>query len=793
MPKKPSPNRRRSIAVTNQNQPSIVPKGRRRAHSIVPGAKLSPLAKARRSLVRLHFPLFSAQGFDTPIFFVLKAPRKSILKASLLNIESQSQESTTQSQSFVQDDATCSMDFTQDFTVPVHDNTSRKSFGRRVSFAMCSEVRFFEKRPKHSTGSSQASPPDSESPNAQAVSNENDYPRKRRGSSVRYSIAGSEDMDMTTIAPGAFQARGSAILDEELSYEDEGSYEDDMDVTQALHGDFARKRSLSYGGRQALSQLQSPSTTDSDDPNGSRSDIGDDSVQSDRSQIMDFTIPLGQSLRPAEKDEAWLALKKVTHSGNDPSEPEPSSDDMAHEHGDDDMNLDDAMVRLKRARDSMSLSQTQEAHDNHDDTFTSEENSFEDELDANKTLNLSRVLGRTSLAASRMSMGYQDSNMDESEVYGNIVAGIQPTPRQSLAPQSRPSEPLQPRKSLVFQPPAPQNDNPDAEQLASQSAKPTATTSSTALPRAPSPTKSSNTLSKTKPKPTFSAAFAPPVARPSPRKPDSSSASGTSLAKRPRPSNQDEIDMDIDQPSPAKRQALAGKWLGVAEPPNQESPTPAPTAKTAPKPKPLSPSKRAPFQSSGTVTAESTSRPPSALRRPSGYFAKRKSLAVNFSVPPANEPTPSVTVSSPKKKPGIGMGRASMGSGASDAWTRFNKAAGSGVSEKALGKQKSSDKEAEAEACVRESARQASASPSPTRGSPAPAQRQLTQPSFHQDERSPSPEILSLAGANDDFPDVQDNDDHSGKMEIDVDATRQWREGVEPAKYDEEDDTVSHS
>ena len=50
--KKISPNRRRSIAVPNQNRPSIVPKARRRAHSIVPGAALSPLAKARRSLVR---------------------------------------------------------------------------------------------------------------------------------------------------------------------------------------------------------------------------------------------------------------------------------------------------------------------------------------------------------------------------------------------------------------------------------------------------------------------------------------------------------------------------------------------------------------------------------------------------------------------------------------------------------------------------------------------------------------------------------------------------------------------
>jgi len=686
------------------------------------------------------------------------------------------------------------MDFTEDFTAPVYDNTSRKSFGRRVSFAMESEVRFFPKtKRRRSPGSL---PPGSESfdqnPNTQVMSNENDYPGKRR-SSVRYSIAGSEDMDMTSIAPGAFQARGSAILDEELDYDDEESYEEDMDVTQAIHGGFARKRSLSSGGRRPLSQLQSPSTNDSDDPNESRSDVGDESFQSDQSQIMDFTIPLGQSLRPAEKDEAWLALKKVTHSGNDPSEPEPSSDDMAHQHGDDDMNLDDAMARLKRARDSMSLSQTQEAHEDHDDTFSSTENSFEDEFDANKTLNLSRVLGRPSLGASRMSMGYQDSNMDESEVYGNIVAATQPTPRQSLAPQSRPSEPLQSPKPSIFQPPATQKNQLDAEPLTTQSAKPTTTTSSTAAfaftSRSPSPTKSSNTPSKTKPKLTFSAAFAPPVARLSPKKPESSSTSRTSLAKRPRPSNQDENDTDLDKPSPAKRQALAGKWLGVSEPANEESPTPTPVAKTAPKPKPLSPSKKAPFQSSGTVPAGSTSRPSSALRRPSGYFAKRKSLAVSFSVPPANEPTSSDRVPSPKKKSGIGIGRASIGSGASDAWARFNKAAGSGMSEKALGKQKSSDKEAETEACVRESARQASASPSPTRGSPAPAQRQPIQ-NFQQDERSPSPKIPSLADANDDAPEIQYTDDHSGNMEIDVDATRQWREGVEPAKYDEEDDTV---
>ena len=54
--KKDSPNRRRSIAVPNQNKPAFIARSKRRAHSIVAGDRLSPLARARRSLVRLFLP-----------------------------------------------------------------------------------------------------------------------------------------------------------------------------------------------------------------------------------------------------------------------------------------------------------------------------------------------------------------------------------------------------------------------------------------------------------------------------------------------------------------------------------------------------------------------------------------------------------------------------------------------------------------------------------------------------------------------------------------------------------------
>ena len=49
-----SPNRRRSIAVPDQNKPAFIARSKRRAHSIVAGDRLSPLARARRSLVRLY-------------------------------------------------------------------------------------------------------------------------------------------------------------------------------------------------------------------------------------------------------------------------------------------------------------------------------------------------------------------------------------------------------------------------------------------------------------------------------------------------------------------------------------------------------------------------------------------------------------------------------------------------------------------------------------------------------------------------------------------------------------------
>lgn len=618
---------------------------------------------------------------------------------------------------------------------------------------------------------------------------------------MRYSIAGSEDMDITTVMAAPFQIPGSAILEEEFDYEDdEEDFDDgedmDMDVTQAIQGGFARKRSLSMAGRR---QSQIPNDTEEGDQ--SRSDIGNESMQSvqsegnsELSQPMEFTVPLGQSLRPAQKDDAWLALKQMTHSGGEPAEDETSYEEDTSRADDGDMQLDDAMARLRRARDSLSLGATASAHQDEpqDDSFTSEEDSLDmdDDIDAgDKTLNLSTMLGRPSIGgASRMSMGYE-SNMDESEVYGNIVAS-----RLSLAPnfqsshtsapaaatEAAPATAPKPRPSLVFQPPPANVSTPAA----------VAPPRKSVAFNPPSPSKTANpstsTPSKQKPKPSFSAAFAPPVSKPSPKKPSAAADSELPPAKRPRASAVEEFDASyIDQPSPAKRQALAS--TGNTSDASDAVARPSPAKKLGFQPR----------ASIATATVQAQAEPAarsSSLRRPSGYFAKRKSLAVSFNVESDNTAAPassSAAANPPKKTFGIGKGRASMGSASTDAWKRFDKSAptptAASVAPSFKGKEvevvveEEDDTEDLAEA-EPEPMHQTSASP---RASPAPMDiEEADERAVIPEIREPSPE----AGA----PLEEDNEadpELSGDMDLDNAATQQWRQGVEQ-EYEEQEEVV---
>ncbi|KAG5648239.1 hypothetical protein DXG03_006197 [Asterophora parasitica] len=775
--------RRKSIAVPNQNKPAVIPRAKRRPHSIVSGDRLSPFAKARRSL----------------------APRKSILKTfpNILNLNAEDAETQRPSQSesgsqprpsSSQDDANCtqSMDINKDFHTRIHDNTTRKSFGgRRVSFAENVRVRLIEGNNKNADAveSPQSSPVVNPPPPPppRPLADENDYPGapsgSRRRSSARYSMAYSEDMDLTQVIPQALIPVGdeSAIADEEFDYDDD----DAMDMTDVIHGDLLRKRSLSIGTRPPLAQLSQPEHEDprSEDLDQSQSFEESEShapsdVDSDNSQPMDFTMPLSRSKRPpVEHDAMWHALRQATHSGDTPIEAELSSDDL--DHGvppvEEEMDLDDAVQRLMHARQSLPSVTAIRADDadvgaygHQDETFSTEGGSFDDK--GNHTMNLSAVLGRVSLGGAdlgRMSMG---SAMDESEVYGAIVVPpTEPTPRHSLA-QPEPQQTIlseAPKPTFtVFQPPPPSGSIPPSMTPEGPLTIPVAPVFTSKAPpplRAKGPTSAPSSPSKPKQAlaRSFSAAFAPPVARATPN-------------KRPRASTISGLGADAASPGPAKRSAVAGKW--PHESINSET-SPAPSS-PKPQPKPFSPSKKAPFQAPALAKSGQAS---SSLRRPSGYFAKRKSLGAALGPQPQEEEDVSVLGrSSPKKKAPLGLGRASLGgAGSSDGWQRFDK--------DAVFVDKGKQKAAPAPHCDREAARQAAASPTINRGSPAPASPRPAPASVELiTPSSPSPPALPVV----DVSALPSPEEYEGEesMDMDMDPTERWRNAIEPSEFAEPDD-----
>ncbi|KAG7095643.1 hypothetical protein E1B28_006366 [Marasmius oreades] len=631
--------RRKSIAVPTQSSSSSLRptdiRRKRRAHSIAPGKIISPLSRSRLSL--------------GPVKGILKGVRRK----------------SSESQNHDDRNATQSMDLTN------QDNSSsqpsRQSLAaRRVSFSSTARVRLFTGskpgsstfEPADSSGEAQSSDdPASSSPQKPAlVNDENAYPAAsgRNRKSIRFSVAES-DMDLTSANAGALlqdPEAESALMDEEMDFDD-----DDMDVTR-VHGNVFRKRSLSAHVRAPLTQLSSNPLGEpsSDDP--SRSDDTSQSFASERSinsesdqSGMEFTVPLNQALRPPQHNEAWVALVQATHSG---AAQAPSSDNSME-----DMEVDSPVKSKHIEDDSIS-----------DGSFNT---GFED---GDETINVSKVLGRFSFgdmgrreSIAYSDMAYLDSAMDEdSEIYGNITGiAATSTPRPSaVVPPS--SDPLEPEPVDRTDPPLESNippptvfSRPTEQPSTAPSTRPGSPKKSTFTPKSPAKLTAKG----------FSAAFAPPVTKPVPRKSLSSSTQQINKPeKRPH-------DVGSTPPSPAKRQALATKWrFSVSTSPQQGS-----ASFSAEQPRPLSPSKKAAFQSpiaSQTLqgaTASLTQKPVSSIRRPSGYLARRKSLGIGLGATASAEDISStVNRTSPKKpKAGIGLGRASVGSGPSDAWKRFDK------------------------------------------------------------------------------------------------------------------------
>lgn len=548
-------------------------------------------------------------------FSASQGPRKSILKSrSSLAPEDA-------------DDITQTMDFTR---VSINDNATRKSLGRRVSFASHAQVRVFEKDPNRGDTSPATNHPgqsiQSEAQSGPIVNDENDYPgassMARRRSSLRRSAVFSENgeasMDMDSMQgssplPAGFLAQGSFLQDEEAD-DVSGVWDEeaDMDITTNLAASKPRRSSL------GLSFLPQPGQDMSlDDPSHS-DDIPHDStgdLSRTESEPTEFTVPLNKSLRKSEPPSAeWLALRAMTHAGDSPFEPPPSDMDedepLAQEGGvglgEEDMDLTEAETRIRRMRESLGLANVPQ-----EDSFTSSEGSSIGSGD-NQTINLTNVW-RDSLRTDSSSV------MDSPNFQGN--------PGESSADEAV-NRVFPPKLSLEDAPAPPQQHNSQSVPF-----EPALTTHPNVIgsPHDPpqpvppvfvkpghvfsAPDRASLSPSKlkppTSPRKVGTAAFALPVARPQPKK----------LEATPVMEDNDPFCHEGGNSSHKKQRS-----------PSKAKNAPAPTE-------------------SEPVASTSARRSSAGLRRPSGYFAQRKSLGPSGVL---NIPRPT----SPQKK-GAAQGRTS--------------------------------------------------------------------------------------------------------------------------------------
>jgi len=340
--------------------------------------------------------------------------------------------------------------------------STRKSLGRRVSFANHAHVRLFEvpEQNTNSTASPQSSPA-VQVENRPATNDENAYPGAssfRRRSSMRRSIAfseggGEESMDMdsddTGYSPAAFFRVGNDFEEGEDLHDfgDEDDYPDDnMDVTEAIPHNIIRRRSLSLGvPRQPLANLTSPlASIDDQDEQVEEAPIEQDSARSqsvasedNASQLMEFTVPLIRPQKPPS--DAWLALRAATHSGDTPYIP--SSDDE-EQRGVQDMELTDAVSRLQAARTSIGLG-SGDGEEGQPDSFNSTEDSFAEENsgisdEGNQTVNVTQLLRRVSLAPSTNDSTMEVTTLYSAQEYADAPASAVTLTGPSEVPQLAP-------------------------------------------------------------------------------------------------------------------------------------------------------------------------------------------------------------------------------------------------------------------------------------------------------------------------------------------------------------------
>ncbi|EJD04390.1 uncharacterized protein FOMMEDRAFT_155520 [Fomitiporia mediterranea MF3/22] len=386
------PQRRQSLAPTTSTNTSRQVLGRKRAQSMEPSG-------ANQQLV----------------------PRKSILKSTPFTFgasvgpsdqqENEPPVQNAQSQIAGQDGQADGIDYAAE----ISDNTTRKSLGRRVSFAPLASFRIFESNDNtNSSGVPSSSPTPASPPESEAspspirplppiqLSNENDYPGRRSntGPIRRVSTAteygersmsldmdqDSDDISEPPTDPVFFQEAANAGSDYEPPPTDEDFHDgtdnddgeddeddEDMEITEAIALNIDRKRSLSVAQqhemarRSSLSSLASrrrssikpPPATENkttedggDEDDKNEEDLTTNTQATQESEApMEFTIAVGEPLKKPKPPSKSWLALLAMQGGSSNDD----NEEAAADDFDDEIELSSALSRLQTARSSLDI------------------------------------------------------------------------------------------------------------------------------------------------------------------------------------------------------------------------------------------------------------------------------------------------------------------------------------------------------------------------------------------------------------------------------------------------------
>ncbi|KAH7344476.1 Spc7 kinetochore protein-domain-containing protein [Rhizoctonia solani] len=330
----------------------------------------------------------------------------------------------------------------------------RKSLARRVSFAAMAQVRMFE--PTVNSNAAASSPSHSSSPAAPQTSNDVPTPQKspvatRRANSEEVGEA-SMELDDASMEAGDSSGMG---VDDDIQQDfdgGEGAGEDSMELTDTYQmGTPSRRRSSApLGPLPPLDRsVERHSHRTNDD-----SRVEDSTGEKDGGE---YLVKTGKSIVPRRKSEAWDELRSLTNAGGSDMDEDStmnsdtgagfvpgsqassanavfssqgtvfssqgtySTEGPASSQASGDMGLDDALSRLRAARQSMGAGAADMSIDDDDDRSSSSgdfEGGYDDD---DRTMDVTAVTGGLRFS------GNDDDEDDEAEAEKAPEKTPQPT------------------------------------------------------------------------------------------------------------------------------------------------------------------------------------------------------------------------------------------------------------------------------------------------------------------------------------------------------------------------------